>query len=258
MATTIKKITATNSRVIISRQMVKVTLIIPTRLETTVEINSENQRLKTMTIVINPGASLNLIQNFSTGTPRELTERIVVGRRATLSYVMLHKLSAVSNFSCVIEHHGAACSTIRLALSGKNQAKNSTSLVSKLDAAESQSKILILASARDEAKLTINANAAISRQAESAVADVGLHSLLLSPQAAIELTPKMEIKNSNVIAAHRATVSQLDQLEKFYLNSRGLTAQETELLLVNNFFTQLTKDLNPQLITRIIPALKTL
>src|SRR3989344_1379088 len=100
MTTTIKQITVTNSRVTIPRQMVEVTLIIPARLETTVEINSENQRLKTITIVINPGASLNLIKNFSDGTPRELTERIVVGRRATLSYVMLHKLSPGGNFCC--------------------------------------------------------------------------------------------------------------------------------------------------------------
>ncbi|OGY46592.1 MAG: hypothetical protein A2840_02800 [Candidatus Buchananbacteria bacterium RIFCSPHIGHO2_01_FULL_47_11b] len=258
MSTGIKKIIATKSRVVIPRHAVRVTLIIPPRTETTLEINSDHRHLKTLTVIINPGASLSLIQNFSADVPQELNEHIVVGSRATLTYVAIHKLRGVSNFRCLIEHQKAARSNVRLALAGKKQARNSTTVVSSLNAADSQSTVLVLAAASDQAQLDISANIAIGQRAELAVADLSLHALLLSPQAVVELTPKMEIKNSTVVAAHRATVSRFDPLEKFYLHSRGLTTRKAEAVLTNNFFSRLVDTLSLEMAKKIIPALKIL
>ena len=59
--------------------------------------------------------------------------------------------------------------------------------------------------------------------------------LLLSPQAKIDTKPQLEITADNVKCAHGATVSQLEDDEIFYLQSRGIDQDAARHLLINAF-----------------------
>jgi Fe-S cluster assembly protein SufD len=56
--------------------------------------------------------------------------------------------------------------------------------------------------------------------------------LLLSPHAEIDAKPQLEIYADDVQCSHGATVSRLDDAQKFYLNSRGLDDAEARALLL--------------------------
>jgi Fe-S cluster assembly protein SufD len=59
--------------------------------------------------------------------------------------------------------------------------------------------------------------------------------LLLSPKARVDTKPQLEIIADNVKCTHGATVSQLDDEEVFYLQSRGLDKVSANNLLVDAF-----------------------
>ncbi len=59
--------------------------------------------------------------------------------------------------------------------------------------------------------------------------------LLLSPKARIDTKPQLEIVADNVKCTHGATVGQLETDEIFYLQSRGIDADNARKLLVNAF-----------------------
>lgn len=60
--------------------------------------------------------------------------------------------------------------------------------------------------------------------------------LLLSPDARAESLPNLEIEADDVRCSHGATIGPADELQLFYLRSRGLSRIEAERLLVHGFF----------------------
>ncbi|HET8554323.1 MAG TPA: Fe-S cluster assembly protein SufD, partial [Rhodanobacteraceae bacterium] len=71
--------------------------------------------------------------------------------------------------------------------------------------------------------------------ADGTDASLNNKNLLLSPQAAIDTQPVLEIYADEVQAAHGATVGQLDELSLFYLRSRGIPYETARKLLTAAF-----------------------
>jgi len=63
--------------------------------------------------------------------------------------------------------------------------------------------------------------------------------LLLSPKARVDTKPQLEITADNVKCAHGATVSQLEDDEIFYLQSRGIDENDARNLLINAFAAEI-------------------
>mgnify|MGYP003433529889 FL=1 len=63
--------------------------------------------------------------------------------------------------------------------------------------------------------------------------------LLLSSTARIDTKPQLEITADNVKCSHGATVSQLEDDEIFYLQSRGLDVETAKILLINAFAVEI-------------------
>lgn len=61
------------------------------------------------------------------------------------------------------------------------------------------------------------------------------HSLLLSKDASSNNIPSLEIEADDVKATHSATVSNLDDDQLFYLESKGLSRQEARHIIVKGF-----------------------
>ena len=63
----------------------------------------------------------------------------------------------------------------------------------------------------------------------------GFHSLILNDDASIKTEPHLLVFNDDVAATHGATVGRLDDLQLFYLESRGLTPADAKKILIQSF-----------------------
>ncbi len=65
------------------------------------------------------------------------------------------------------------------------------------------------------------------------------HNLLLSPAAHADSVPNLDIRENDVMCAHASSVGPLDELQLWYLESRGVEPDEAERLMIQGFFTEM-------------------
>jgi Fe-S cluster assembly protein SufD len=63
--------------------------------------------------------------------------------------------------------------------------------------------------------------------------------LILSRDAKASAIPGLEILNNDVKCSHGATISNISPDELFYLQTRGVSRDEGEKLLLRGFFSQI-------------------
>ncbi|MCB9073858.1 MAG: Fe-S cluster assembly protein SufD [Bdellovibrionaceae bacterium] len=80
-----------------------------------------------------------------------------------------------------------------------------------------------------------NGKVHIRRDAQKSDAEQLSRNLLLSKNAVANAKPELLIDADDVKAKHGATIGQLDQEEIFYMQSRGLTAQQARALVIKSF-----------------------
>ncbi len=73
------------------------------------------------------------------------------------------------------------------------------------------------------------------------------HNLLLSPGAHADSVPNLDIRENDVMCAHASSVGPLDELQRWYLESRGVTRDDAERLMIQGFFYEMLANLPPQL-----------
>ncbi|MCW5317438.1 Fe-S cluster assembly protein SufD [Nostoc sp. KVJ3] len=87
----------------------------------------------------------------------------------------------------------------------------------------------------DRAHAVFNGKVFVPKPAQLTNAAQLNRNLLLSSKARVDTKPQLEITADNVKCAHGATVSQLEDDEIFYLQSRGIDANDARKLLINAF-----------------------
>jgi Fe-S cluster assembly protein SufD len=95
----------------------------------------------------------------------------------------------------------------------------------------------------DKAHAVFNGRICVPKAAQLTNASQLNRNLLLSPKARVNTKPQLEIVADNVKCAHGATVSQLEEDEVFYLQSRGLDRQKSENLLLDAFAAEVIQKL---------------
>lgn len=93
--------------------------------------------------------------------------------------------------------------------------------------------------ASDRAHVVFNGRVFVGKAAQLTNAGQLNRNLLLSSKARVDTKPQLEIIADNVKCSHGATVSQLDDEEVFYLQSRGLNKAKAHNLLVDAFAGEL-------------------
>jgi Fe-S cluster assembly protein SufD len=87
----------------------------------------------------------------------------------------------------------------------------------------------------DRAHAVFNGKVFVPKAAQMTDAGQLNRNLLLSPKARVDTKPQLEIVADNVKCTHGATVSQLEDDEVFYLQSRGIDGESAQKLLVFAF-----------------------
>jgi len=73
------------------------------------------------------------------------------------------------------------------------------------------------------------------------------HNLLLSPHAHADSVPNLDIRENDVVCAHASSVGPLDELQRWYLESRGVTRRDAERLMIQGFFYEMLATLPNEL-----------
>jgi len=95
----------------------------------------------------------------------------------------------------------------------------------------------------DRARAVFNGKIFVPKLAQQTNASQLSRNLLLSAKARVDTKPQLEIIADDVKCAHGATVSQLDDEEVFYLQSRGLDRDSACDLLVEGFAAEIIEQL---------------
>lgn len=93
--------------------------------------------------------------------------------------------------------------------------------------------------AGEKGKAILNGRIHIHPGARGTSAELSNKNLLLNPGAEIYTKPELEIYNDDVKCAHGATVGQLDAMQQFYLQSRGIPLAEAKRMLSLGFVNEL-------------------
>ncbi|WP_026731387.1 Fe-S cluster assembly protein SufD [Fischerella sp. PCC 9605] len=91
----------------------------------------------------------------------------------------------------------------------------------------------------DRAHAVFNGKIFVPKPAQLTDAAQLNRNLLLSSKARVDTKPQLEITADNVKCAHGATVSQLEDDEIFYLQSRGIDQESARNLLINAFAAEI-------------------
>jgi Fe-S cluster assembly protein SufD len=85
---------------------------------------------------------------------------------------------------------------------------------------------------------SIAGGVAVARHAQKSDAEQSLRGLLLKRTAAVNLKPELEIFADDVSCAHGCAVGEIDAMQRFYCESRGLPRPEAQALLMQAFAGQ--------------------
>ncbi|NEQ19270.1 MAG: Fe-S cluster assembly protein SufD, partial [Microcoleus sp. SIO2G3] len=91
----------------------------------------------------------------------------------------------------------------------------------------------------DRAHGVFNGKIFVPKPAQLTNAEQLNRNLLLSSKARVDTKPQLEITADNVKCAHGATVSQLEDDEIFYLQSRGIDENDARHLLIKAFAAEI-------------------
>jgi Fe-S cluster assembly protein SufD len=95
----------------------------------------------------------------------------------------------------------------------------------------------------DRAHAVFNGKVFVPQAAQLTDAGQLNRNLLLSSRARVDTKPQLEITADNVKCAHGATVSQLEDDEIFYLQSRGINQDDARKLLINAFAAEIIQQI---------------
>ena len=91
---------------------------------------------------------------------------------------------------------------------------------------------------RDQARGVFQGKIIVQRGADGTDARMGHHALILSEWGEVDAKPELEIYADDVQCAHGNTVGALDESALFYMQQRGLSADEARALLVQAFLIE--------------------
>lgn len=111
----------------------------------------------------------------------------------------------------------------------------------------------------DSAQAIFNGRIYIHPDAQKTLAELSNKNLLTSNKAEINTKPELEIYADDVKCAHGATVSQLNATALYYLQSRGVSRAEAEVMMSFGFINELLQQIaEPAVHHYLLPRLASL
>jgi Fe-S cluster assembly protein SufD len=138
------------------------------------------------------------------------------------------------SYDILLAGNGAKVTMLAIIL-GKDTSKLDLNINISHQKPNTKSKIIVKGVLEDNADINFNGLIKIEPGAKDADAWLSAHLLLLSNKAKGTVIPNLEIKENNIKAGHAATIGRINDMELFYLMSRGLSKKEAKSLIIQGF-----------------------
>ena len=107
------------------------------------------------------------------------------------------------------------------------------------DAPRTRSTLLSKGAVADESRSVYTGLIEIEKGAKRTDARQTNHNLLLSRSAHADSVPNLDIRENDVVCAHASSVGPLNELQRWYLESRGVSRHDAERLMIQGFFNEM-------------------
>ncbi len=160
-----------------------------------------------------------------------------VGRDATFRHFevafgsRLHK----SRYECAIDGPGSDTHLDGVYFAHKRQHFD-IGTIQKHNAPNANSRALYKGAVRDAARTVYQGLIEVGRNASKTDAFLTNKNLIMNDGARSDSIPMLRINTNDVKCSHGSTTGKLDELERFYLMSRGFPRVEADKLLIMGFF----------------------
>ena len=102
--------------------------------------------------------------------------------------------------------------------------------------------------AADHSRAVFNGRIHIHRDAQKTLAELNNRNLLMSRNAEINTKPELEIYADDVRCAHGATIAEMDKKALYYLQSRGISKTQAQIMLNFGFINELVDQMPNQIL----------
>lgn len=100
----------------------------------------------------------------------------------------------------------------------------------------------------NKSRAVFNGRIHIHRDAQKTLAELNNRNLLMSRDAEINTKPELEIYADDVRCAHGATIAEIDKKALYYLQSRGVSRAQAQIMLSFGFINELVDQMPNQLL----------
>ncbi|MDO8730394.1 MAG: Fe-S cluster assembly protein SufD [Candidatus Omnitrophota bacterium] len=216
-------------------------------------------------IFVGAGGRLRYVhlQRWNSATTELFTQRAILEKEAQFLNITVGLGSKLSkaNVETLLRGPGAHADLLGIFFGAGKQHFDFHTLQDH-QAPNTFSDLLYKCALADQAELVYTGLIRIAKQAQKSNAYQANRNLLLSQGAKADSIPMLEIEADDVRCTHGVAVGPVDEEQAFYLMSRGLSATESERLIVEGFFEQILKripvgDLREQLAEEIVTRLST-
>ena len=180
------------------------------------------------------------LQRLGNGAWNLGAQRVEVGRDAVVTSLNTEVGSATTKLGLDVQMTGKGGTSLLLGLLAAGDDQHiDINTVQDLIADHTTSDLLYLSALYDRARAAFYGVTRVQETARQSSSYQECRNLLLSPNAGAEPIPVLEIKTNDLLrCGHGATAGAIDPVLRFYAESRGLTADEAERMIVRGFFEQ--------------------
>ncbi len=197
-------------------------------------------------IVVKPSARLRYttVQNWSNNVYNLVTKRMKVERQAIGEWVDCNLGSKVTMKypACWLAGEGAHGEVLSIAHAGRGQIQDAGAKMIHM-APNTTSTVVSKSISQDGGRTSYRGLVRATSKAKNARSKVVCDALLIDDISESDTYPEMNIHQDNITIEHEASVSKIGETQLFYLQSRGISEEDAESMIVNGFIEPVAKEL---------------
>jgi Fe-S cluster assembly protein SufD len=184
------------------------------------------------------------VDTFGKGVTTTIYRRGIVSRDAKIEWALgqMNDGNTVSDNTIHLHGDGSQTATKTVTVGRGEQKQNFTSQVFHYGK-NSDSNILNHGVMRDSASSIYNGITKIEHGAQKSNGEQTQRVLMLSEKSRGDANPILLIDEDDVTAGHAASVGKVDELQLYYLMSRGISRNDAERLIIHGFLAPVVNEL---------------
>ncbi|MGM8365227.1 Fe-S cluster assembly protein SufD [Virgibacillus sp. W0181] len=212
---------------------------------------SENKEEETVSniiaeVIAHKGANISFgaVDYFANGTTSYINRRGIADDHATIDWALgqMNEGHTVSENSTHLVGKEASANARTVTVGSGKQTQNFTAKTVHFGK-DTDGQILQRGIMKDNATAIFNAIGKIEHGATRANAEQESRILMLSKRSRGDANPILLIDEDDVTAGHAASVGRIDEMQMYYLMSRGISRKQAERLIILGFLAPVVNEL---------------